>query len=156
MGTSLTVHPFAMLATLVNTNCPRVLINLEQVGDFSHRADDVLLLGKCDEMVRELCRELGWEEDLDALWKDTEDSVEKEEVEVDESSPLADKADLEDEVANLTSAIEQSLSISKTPSSSKTTVDIPKSGTDDQEIPEPKASSNKTSSPQTKISAQRL
>jgi len=79
MGTSLTVYPFAQLTTLVDDKCPRVLINLENVGNFSSREDDVLLLGKCDEKVRELCQELGWEKELDELWKETEGSLEVEE-----------------------------------------------------------------------------
>ncbi|KAF8157982.1 DHS-like NAD/FAD-binding domain-containing protein [Crassisporium funariophilum] len=75
MGTSLTVHPFASLAGMVESNCPRVLINLDHVGDFGARADDVILLGKCDEIVTQLCKELGWEEELLRLWKETEDAV---------------------------------------------------------------------------------
>ena len=75
MGTSLTVHPFASLAELVVSTCPRVLINLDQVGDFGSRSDDVVLLGKCDDIVRDLCRELGWEAELDELWQATEASV---------------------------------------------------------------------------------
>ncbi|XP_006462857.1 hypothetical protein AGABI2DRAFT_224508 [Agaricus bisporus var. bisporus H97] len=148
MGTSLTVHPFAMLAGLVETKCPRVLINLEEVGDFSHRTDDVLLLGRCDEMVRELCQELGWEEDLDELWKDTENSIEKDEDDEDDE----DRAELANEIASLTSAIEQSLSIAKTPPppSTKTTIDSPKSENDVKETTEPKPSSNKTDTSQEK------
>jgi NAD+-dependent protein deacetylase SIR2 len=45
---------------------------MEKVGDIGHRPDDVVILGKCDEVVRRLCRELGWEEDLDSLWAATE------------------------------------------------------------------------------------
>jgi NAD-dependent histone deacetylase SIR2 len=51
------------------------LINLERVGDFGSRSDDVVLLGKCDDVVRDLCRELGWEAELDALWQATEASA---------------------------------------------------------------------------------
>ena len=75
MGTSLTVHPFASLAGMVEKSCPRVLINLEHVGDFGSRADDVILLGKCDEIVTELCKELDWERELLELWEKTEASV---------------------------------------------------------------------------------
>jgi len=75
MGTSLTVHPFASLTEMVESSCPRVLINLEKVGDFGSRSDDVVLLGNCDDIIRDLCRELGWEEELDALWNATEASV---------------------------------------------------------------------------------
>ncbi|KAJ3510023.1 hypothetical protein NLJ89_g4905 [Agrocybe chaxingu] len=75
MGTSLTVHPFASLAQMVNKTCPRVLINLDHVGDFGARTDDVILLGKCDDVVQKLCKELGWEKELLALWDETEASV---------------------------------------------------------------------------------
>ena len=75
MGTSLTVHPFASLVDMVGPYCPRVLINLERVGNFGSNSDDVVLLGKCDDIIRDLSRELGWEEELDALWNATEASV---------------------------------------------------------------------------------
>lgn len=75
MGTSLTVHPFASLAGMVESSCPRVLINLDRVGDFGSRADDVVLLGRCDDLVKDLCKELGWEDELLRLWDETETSV---------------------------------------------------------------------------------
>lgn len=75
MGTSLSVQPFASLAGMVRQSCPRVLINLDHVGDFGSRADDVILLGKCDEIVMELSKELDWEEELLELWEQTEASV---------------------------------------------------------------------------------
>ena len=75
MGTSLSVQPFASLAGMVKQSCPRVLINLDHVGDFGSRADDVILLGKCDEIVTELSKELGWEKELLQLWEQTEASV---------------------------------------------------------------------------------
>ncbi|KAL4064157.1 DHS-like NAD/FAD-binding domain-containing protein [Scleroderma yunnanense] len=68
IGTSLTVHPFASLVHFVPQKCPRVLINLVKVGEFDRR-DDVVLLGKCDDIVRELCRELEWEEELESMWR---------------------------------------------------------------------------------------
>ncbi|RDX42636.1 DHS-like NAD/FAD-binding domain-containing protein [Lentinus brumalis] len=72
IGTSLTVQPFAKLASMAPESCPRVLINLDFAGDIGTRADDVLLLGRCDTIVRDLCRELGWEETLDSEWAKTE------------------------------------------------------------------------------------
>jgi NAD-dependent histone deacetylase SIR2 len=75
MGTSLTVQPFASLAGMVKESCPRVLINLDHVGDFGSRADDVILLGKCDEIVMALSKELDWEKELLRLWEQTEASV---------------------------------------------------------------------------------
>ncbi|KIY73645.1 NAD-dependent deacetylase sirtuin-2 [Cylindrobasidium torrendii FP15055 ss-10] len=72
IGTSLTVYPFAALAGMPPSTCPRVLINLEKVGNIGSRLGDVILLGKCDDIVRELARELGWEKELDDLWRETE------------------------------------------------------------------------------------
>ncbi|KAI1793371.1 DHS-like NAD/FAD-binding domain-containing protein [Ganoderma leucocontextum] len=72
IGTSLTIQPFAKLASMAPETCPRVLINLDFAGDIGTRADDVLLLGKCDSIVRDLCRELGWEDALEREWAKTE------------------------------------------------------------------------------------
>ncbi|KAH7909807.1 DHS-like NAD/FAD-binding domain-containing protein [Hygrophoropsis aurantiaca] len=108
MGTSLTVHPFASLVTLVPQDCPRVLINLDDVGHFNRRSD-IVYLRKCDEVVRELCQELGWEEELDKEWKATENTVEGG-VETSDNRP-AEEAD--DEVAKITRAVEESLSVSE-------------------------------------------
>jgi len=154
MGTSLTVHPFAMLAELVGEDCPRVLVNLERVGSFADRPDDVLLLGKCDEMVKALCRELGWEAELEELWKATEDTVEIDEDELDreekakaeaeKAAPESDKAEkkvkdaeadqdkrVQDEVDSLTSAVERSLTISS---------EAEPASEGETKIPEPKGS----------------
>ncbi|RDX42637.1 NAD-dependent deacetylase sirtuin-2 [Lentinus brumalis] len=72
IGTSLKVHPFASLTDLVPESCPRVLINMEPAGNIGSRPDDVVLLGRCDEVVRKLTRELGWENELDREWRKTE------------------------------------------------------------------------------------
>ena len=71
IGTSLKVHPFAALTGLVPSSCPRVLINLEPAGDVGSRADDVVLLGRCDEVVREIAAELGWGDELEREWAKT-------------------------------------------------------------------------------------
>jgi len=76
IGTSLTVHPFASLLDLIPPNCPRLLINLELVGDFGTEVNDVVCLGKCDDIVQRLCKELGWEEELMKEWQQTKDIVE--------------------------------------------------------------------------------
>ncbi|ORY92642.1 DHS-like NAD/FAD-binding domain-containing protein [Leucosporidium creatinivorum] len=92
LGTSLSVQPFASLVHRVPSTCPRLLLNLESVGEvetartrfFSSASEaegfdfdgvtkrkegirDVRFLGSTDEGVRKLCRELGWEEELDEL-----------------------------------------------------------------------------------------
>ncbi|KAJ8102107.1 DHS-like NAD/FAD-binding domain-containing protein [Lipomyces tetrasporus] len=80
-GTSLQVHPFASLPSQVS--CPRILFNLETVGDFGRRKTDVVVLGPCDESVRELAGKCGWGKQLDELWSKTAivKSIEEEEVE---------------------------------------------------------------------------
>lgn len=108
MGTSLTVHPFASLVDLVPDDCPRVLINLDEVGNFD-REDDIVLLGKCDDIVQELCRELGWEEELERAWAATADSVE-----VDDKPAVSEaKVKVGEELDRITRDIEESLAISK-------------------------------------------
>ena len=70
MGTSLTVQPFASLPEMARDETPRVLFNLERVGTFGTRPDDVLVLGDCDSGVRKLADELGWGGQLDATWRE--------------------------------------------------------------------------------------
>lgn len=55
-----------------------MLINMEKVSDLGSNPDDVVLLGKCDEIVVELCKKLGWDEELQKLWKETEMATEEE------------------------------------------------------------------------------
>lgn len=111
MGTSLTVHPFASLAGLADRNsCPRVLINIERVGDIGSRRDDVVLLGKCDDVVRKLCEELGWSDELDKLWAETQwaddrETEEEAEEEKEEKKHETTKTEVEKQVEHLTAAI---------------------------------------------------
>jgi len=80
MGTSLVVSPFNQLLNFCDLECPRVLVNQKAVGcnpaqiydhfrfgneDTNYR--DVFLQGELTAIVRELCRRLGWLEELDAL-----------------------------------------------------------------------------------------
>lgn len=116
MGTSLTVHPFATLAEIPLDRCPRVLINMEAVGDIGDNPDDLLLLGQCDQIVEELCKELGWDEDLRRLWVETEASViadpltaEEEEEKNEEWDPLAALEAIEARLFRLTVAEEKVL-----------------------------------------------
>ncbi|SCV74328.1 BQ2448_6760 [Microbotryum intermedium] len=106
LGTSLLVQPFASLINRVPSHCPRLLINLESVGELSEsssrflgsRGDgfdfedvlqrrggvrDVRYLGQSDEGVLGLVRELGWEEELEGLREGWERTVEGEGKEVD-------------------------------------------------------------------------
>ncbi|KAK7208561.1 putative histone deacetylase-like protein [Myxozyma melibiosi] len=66
-GTSLQVHPFASLPSQVS--CPRILFNLEAVGDFGRRKTDVIRLGACDEGIRDLADQCGWGKRLTELWE---------------------------------------------------------------------------------------
>ncbi|KAJ5261288.1 Sirtuin family [Penicillium angulare] len=70
MGTSLKVAPCSQLPRLTKEGIPRVLINMEQSGDFGNRDDDLCILGSCDDGVRQLADLLGWQDELDDLWKD--------------------------------------------------------------------------------------
>ncbi|KAJ7213880.1 Sir2 family histone deacetylase Hst2 [Mycena pura] len=117
MGTSMTVHPFAGLAERTGPACPRVLVNLDRVGGIGRRPNDVVLLGKCDDKVRELCRALGWEDELLALWAQTEikaapapDEPEAE-AEAEVAGPAMDEPTAEDLVGAITDAIERQLNL---------------------------------------------
>ncbi|KAI1824363.1 DHS-like NAD/FAD-binding domain-containing protein [Xylaria intraflava] len=68
LGTSLSVHPFARLPSMAQGGVPRLLLNMERVGDLGTRADDVLCLGECDDGIRKLADELGWRDELEAMW----------------------------------------------------------------------------------------
>ncbi|KAH8818682.1 Sir2 family histone deacetylase Hst2 [Flagelloscypha sp. PMI_526] len=110
MGTSLTVHPFASLAFYATDDCPRVLVNLDKVGDFGSRGDDVLLLGKCDDIVIELAQALGWEKELRNLWDQTALPEGSEEAGTTTADPATDVAE---EVEKLTQKIGQALELNE-------------------------------------------
>ncbi|CAK5270514.1 unnamed protein product [Mycena citricolor] len=115
IGTSLTVHPFAGLAQRVLGTCPRVLINFERVGTIGHRPNDLVLLGKCDEIVRDLCRELGWEKDLDRLWAETKSVEKKSEQETGPGpEPEPEPESAADLVETITEAIGKQLNLDET------------------------------------------
>lgn len=108
MGTSLTVQPFASLPGFCAEGVPRLLINSERVGGLGTRADDVLLLGDCDDGVRKLATALGWAEELEELWGETQPPKEEE-----EPAPKKSKDELlEAEIVALTKEVEESLQIS--------------------------------------------
>ncbi|KAI6014710.1 DHS-like NAD/FAD-binding domain-containing protein [Pisolithus microcarpus] len=98
IGTSLTVYPFASLVYFVP----------EDLGDFD-RPDDLVFTGKCDGIVRVLCRELGWEEELDKAWVETAGSVE-----VAEAASEIDEAErVESETDRVTKDLERILTVSE-------------------------------------------
>lgn len=108
MGTSLTVQPFASLPGFCAEGVPRLLINSERVGGLGSRADDVLLLGDCDAGVRKLASVLGWAEELDALWEQTNHKK----VDIGETPEKSKNDALQDEITALTKDVEKSLSLS--------------------------------------------
>ena len=111
MGTSLSVQPFASLPSLCADGVPRVLINLERVGDIGSRADDVLILGDCDTGVRKLANSLGWAEELESIWESTKPEV-VESSNRTTSPPKSKDEELQDEIAILTKEVDDSLRLS--------------------------------------------
>ncbi|KAL9111200.1 MAG: hypothetical protein Q9227_004277 [Pyrenula ochraceoflavens] len=111
MGSSLTVQPFASLPSFVSEQTPRILINLERVGGLGSRADDVLVLGDCDDGVRKLADALGCREELEALWQKTNPNWQDRKEQ--KAPPKTRDEKLEDEVENLTEDIGRSLKISQ-------------------------------------------
>ena len=110
MGTSLSVQPFASLPGFCAEGTPRLLINLESVGGIGSRPDDVLLLGECDAGVRKLASALGWLEELEALWDETNPKRNEEQQ---QPQPKKSKDEvLEDEIEKLTAEVDQSLKLS--------------------------------------------
>jgi len=137
MGTSLTVYPFAGLRQMVPHSCPRVLINLDRVSDIGSRRDDVVLTMPCDDAVRSICKEIGggWDEELERLWKGTENSYTPREPEVKEAEIKKDvkkptHPGLEDHVEKLAKMVEEKMKL--------------ESKEDDGESPVPKANERST------------
>lgn len=110
MGTSLSVQPFASLPQICSEGVPRVLINKEVVGGFGSRADDVILLGDCDDGVRRLASALGWLDELGKLWSVT-NPVGYKDKDQPQGTKTADEV-LEDEITKLTADVEQTLNVS--------------------------------------------
>jgi NAD-dependent histone deacetylase SIR2 len=115
IGTSLTVHPFASLVNMVPGQCPRVLINLDKVGEIGSGKNDLVLLGKCDDIIRDLAKELGWEDELDKEWAATAGSLDIHEATPDASTKardLTDEAKLDRELEKIVDKVAGALTIS--------------------------------------------
>ena len=108
MGTSLSVQPFASLPAMCSDGVPRLLINSERVGGLGSRADDVLVLGDCDDGVRKLARALEWYNDLEKLWQKSQFTVRDKP----DAERTRDEA-LEDEIAKITTEVDRALKIGK-------------------------------------------
>jgi NAD-dependent protein deacetylase SIR2 len=116
IGTSLTVHPFASLVNMVKGQCPRVLINLDKVGGIGSGKNDLVLLGKCDDIIRDLAKKLGWEEDLDKEWATTAGSLDADEgtpPASTEGKDLTDGTKLDLEIEKIADRVAGSLSVSE-------------------------------------------
>ncbi|KAJ6135921.1 SIR2 family histone deacetylase [Penicillium capsulatum] len=107
MGTSLSVQPFASLPSMCSDGVPRVLINLQRVGGLGSRPDDVLILGDCDAGVRKFAQAMGWEEELEALWHETNPDPQARAAE--DAPPLTRDERLQDEVERLTEEVDRTL-----------------------------------------------
>ena len=115
MGTSLTVQPFASLPHAVADGVPRVLFNMEVVGDLGTRADDVIELGDCDSGVRRLADALGWRDELEALWLEVGGKVSEKEAErLKEGRKNMTRDELlEAEIEKLTAEVDTALKLSQ-------------------------------------------
>lgn len=110
MGTSLTVQPFASLPGYCSEGIPRLLVNSDRVGGLGSRADDVLLLGDCDEGVRKLASAVGWLEELEALF---ETHHPKQPSLAQSKGSKTQHEQLEDEIAQITKDVDHALRISR-------------------------------------------
>lgn len=93
-----------------------MLVNKEQVGGIGGRADDVLVLGDCDDGVRRIAEACGWLGELEGLWAGTKKGEEGEigmgvegEGEKEGREKKGRDERLQDEVEALTREVEESL-----------------------------------------------
>ncbi|OAA79181.1 SIR2 family histone deacetylase [Akanthomyces lecanii RCEF 1005] len=106
IGTSLQVYPFAGLPQMVRDSVPRVLFNMERVGQIGARPDDVLSLGSCDDGIRQLAAELGWADELEKMWRGV---VGDDEAERQLRSQKERSKEVDEEVQRLTEDMETAL-----------------------------------------------
>ncbi|KAG6038837.1 hypothetical protein E4U41_003598 [Claviceps citrina] len=108
LGTSLSVYPFAGLPDHAGTGAPRVLFNMERVGSLGCRADDVIVLGSCDDGIRKLADELGWRDELETHWRGI---VGDEEADRQLRSARERQDEVQDEVDKLAEGVEAVLKL---------------------------------------------
>ena len=101
IGTSLQVNPFATLPRFAIPSVPRVLLNKDPV-DLFDRMNDISLIGDCDDSILELCRKLGWDEDLQKLHTEIGGIVKKE-------NPAPEKSGTPEPGKNEENTLEQKL-----------------------------------------------
>lgn len=114
LGTSLSVQPFASLPLFAGDDVPRVLFNLQRVGDLGSRPDDVLCLGSCDAGVRRLADALGWRDELERLWEDTVGAEEAQRQRNGNAGTGTNAGVLDDEVREISEAVEHRLKLDPT------------------------------------------
>lgn len=109
------MHPFASLVNKVPGQCPRVLINLDKVGEIGSGKNDLVLLGKCDDIIRDLAKEIGWEDELDKEWAATAGSLDIHEATPDaptKAKDLTDEAKLDRELEKMVDKVAGALTVS--------------------------------------------
>lgn len=111
MGSSLTVAPFSQLPSHTKEEVPRLLVNKEQVGGLGSRPDDVLFLGDCDAGVRKLADELGWRDELEALYKEV-GGPKAQQPEGTPAAKIINDDILSEEIDKITSEVDHALKIS--------------------------------------------
>ena len=62
IGTSLKVQPMSLVVGFLPPTVPQVLVNRDMVQPLASESEgfDVALLGKCDDVVHHICRQLDW------------------------------------------------------------------------------------------------
>ena len=68
IGSSLVVSPFNFLPTLIPNDAAAVTINMEPISHIPRLTSEknaLFLEGKCDEVIDELIKDLGWKEEFD-------------------------------------------------------------------------------------------
>jgi NAD-dependent histone deacetylase SIR2 len=104
MGSSLRVFPFSMLPETCSEKTVRLLINKEPTGGIGSRLDDVIVLGGCDQGVRDLAEELGWLEELEHLWTSIGGCGRRE-------MAAEENLTIDDQIGRLTKEVEQGLNV---------------------------------------------
>ena len=77
IGTALAVAPFNSIpkAFSIKKDVPKVLINMQNTDltggyDFTKGDDKLFIQGKCDEVIRKLVKDAGWDADFNKILPD--------------------------------------------------------------------------------------
>lgn len=90
IGTSLQVPPVAYIPEQVQ--CPRILLNMEKVGDIGQKRGDLFHKGPCDDTVVKLAEHLGWDKELFELYEGARKSPENNKEDKKEENIQSNKA----------------------------------------------------------------